>query len=310
MKDKDNIILADLIDLANAKAVASAVKKIFSFHYPKKVYKEIEKCYKLTKSLFDGRYAGYNACNTRYHNFTHTLDTFLAAARLLDGYNLREDTLPERLAVNLLKASLLHDTGYIQEKWDNEGTGAKHTQNHIGRSIAFIIKNRNDFAVGREDMDAISKMIRCTEVKDNFKSIPFSSDEERTAGMILGAADILGQMSDREYLERLLFLYNEMKEAGVPGYTTEFDIIRSTLKLYKSIKRRLNNGLNRVHSYAESHFYKRFSINNNLYLEAIEKNIAYIEKIIADSSTNFRQKLKRGKLTDEYDIFQTIKSNV
>jgi hypothetical protein len=301
MKDKDNIILADLIDLANAKAVLSAVKKIFSYHYPKKLYKEIEKCYKLTKALFDGRYADYNACNTRYHNFVHTLDIFLATARLLDGYNLKENILPEKLAVNLLKASLLHDTGYIQEKWDNDGTGAKHTQSHIGRSIAFVVKNRGDFAISREDVDAISKMIRCTEVKDNFKSIPFSSNDEIIAGMILGSADILGQMSDREYLERLLFLYNEMKEAGLPGYTTEFDIIKSTLKLYRTVKRRLNNVLNGVYSCAEGHFYKRFNINKNLYIDAIEKNITYIEKIINDSTTNFRHKLKRGKLTDEYN---------
>jgi hypothetical protein len=307
MKDKDKIILADLIDLANSKAVISAVKKIFSYHYPKKVYKEIERCYKQTKALFEGKYTDYNSCNTKYHNLVHTLDIFLASARLLDGYNLKENKLPERLAVNLLKASLLHDAGYIQEKWDNEGTGAKHTQNHIGRSIAFIVKNKGDFSVSREDVDAITKMIRCTEVKDNFKSIPFSSNEERTAGMILGSADILGQMSDREYLERLLFLYNEMKEAAVPGYTTEFDIIKSTLKLYKTIKRRLNNALNKVHSYAEDHFCKRYNITKNLYTEAIEKNIAYIEQIMNDSSTNFRHKLKRGKLPDEYDLLMPKK---
>jgi hypothetical protein len=308
MKDKDKIILADLIDLANAKAVFSGVKKIFSYHYQKKIFREIEKCYKQVKALFEGKYSNYNSCNTKYHNLLHTLDIFLATARLLDGYNLKEIKLPERLAVNLLKASLLHDTGYIQEKWDNEGTGAKHTQNHIGRSIAFIVKNRGDFAVNKDDVGTITKIIRCTEVKDNFKKIPFSSEEERTAGMILGSADILGQMSDREYLERLLFLYNEMKEAGVPGYTTEFDIIKSTLKLYKTIKRRLNNSFNKVYFYAESHFSKRFDINKNLYIDAIEKNIEYIEKIINDSTTNFRHKLKRGNLPDEYDLLVAKKT--
>jgi hypothetical protein len=310
MKDKDKIILADLINLANAKAVFSGAKKIFAYHYPKKIFKEIERCYKQVKALFEGKYTDYNSCNTKYHNLIHTLDIFLATARLLDGYNLKEHKLPERLAVNLLKASLLHDTGYIQEKWDNEGTGAKHTQNHIGRSIAFIIKNRGDFAVNKEDVDAITKMIRCTEVKDTLNKIPFSSEEEKLAGMILGSADILGQMSDREYLERLLFLYNEMKEAGVPGYTTEFDIIKSTLKLYKTIKRRLNNSFNKVYSYAENHFNKRFNIDKNLYTDAIEKNIAYIEKIINDSTTNFRHKLKRGNFTDEYDLLTTEKSEI
>ena len=31
-------------------------------------------------------------------------------------------------------------------------------------------------------------------------------------------ADLVGQMSDRAYLEKLLFLYYEFKEAGFPGY--------------------------------------------------------------------------------------------
>lgn len=308
MKDKEKIILADLIDLRNPKDVYSGVKKIFFCHYPKNLFNEIEKCYKQTKTLFDGKYSNYNACNTKYHNFIHTLDIFLATARLLDGYNLKENKLPERLAINLLKASLLHDSGYIQEKWDKEGTGAKHAQNHIGRSIAFIVKNRVNFSVSKEDVDTISKMIRCTEVKDNISKIPFSSEEERMTGMILGSADILGQMSDREYLERLLFLYNEMKEAGVHGYTTEFDIIKSTLKLYKVIKKRLNDSFKKVYGYAEDHFRIRFNIDKNLYIEAIEKNIEYIEKIINDSSTNFRHKLKRGNFPDVCSINEKNKS--
>ena len=296
MQDKDNKILADLVDFNNSKAVFSDVKKIFYYHYEKTFFKEIEKCFKQVKSLFEGNYPDYNACNTKYHNLLHTLNIFLTTTRLLDGYNLKENKLPERLAVNLLKASLLHDTGFIQEKWDIEGTGAKHTQSHVGRSIAFVVKNRGDFAVSKEDVDVISKMIRCTELKDSIKKIPFSSGEEKIAGIILGTADILGQMSDREYLERLLFLYNEMKEAGMHGYATEFDMIKVTLKLYEAVKKRLNNSYNKIYSYAEEHFSRRFNIFKNLYIEALEKNIAYIEKIINDSSTNFRHKLKRGKL--------------
>ena len=120
--------------------------------------------------------------------------------------------------------------------------------------------------------------------------------------MMLGTADILGQMSDREYLERLLFLYSEMKEAGIPGYRTEFDIIKGTLAFYDTIKKRLNNLFKKVFSYAELHFKARYNINRNLYMDAIESNIVYIEKIISDSSTNFRHKLKRGKIVDDREL--------
>jgi len=38
-----------------------------------------------TVKLFQGRYAGYLACNTNYHDLCHTTETFLAMARLIDG---------------------------------------------------------------------------------------------------------------------------------------------------------------------------------------------------------------------------------
>jgi hypothetical protein len=161
------------------------------------------------------------------------------------------------------------------------------------------LKNRDDLELSNEDIDSISKMIRCTEIKCRLSSIPFSSEEEKTAGLMLGSADILGQMSDREYLERLLFLYNEMREAGLQGYNTEFDIIKNTLAFYKTIKGKLNNSFKKVYAFAEIHFNERCNINKNLYIEAIEKNIAYIERIINDSTTNFRHKLKRGNIIKE-----------
>ncbi|MBN2039286.1 MAG: hypothetical protein JW864_04555 [Spirochaetes bacterium] len=294
--------LSNLVDARNTRAVFSTVREIFISHYNEKDFKELKDSYKKIKALFTGKYTGYNACNTRYHDLFHTMDVLLASARLLDGYNYTGAKMDVGLALNLLRASLFHDTGYIQEKWDSDGTGAKYTANHIGRSIAFLMKNMNNFSVSREDLDAISKMIRCTEIKTSLNTIPFSSEEEKTAGMILGSADILGQMSDREYLEKLLFLYNEMKEAGLPGYSTEFDIIKSTWKLYETIKKRLNNSFSKVYVYAEYHFTKRYDIFNNLYMESIERNIAYIEKIMNDTTTNFRHKLKRGKILDDHKI--------
>ncbi len=56
---------------------------------------------------------------------------------------------------------------------------------------------------------------------------------------MLGSADLLGQMSDRAYLEKLLFLYKEFREAGIPGFNTEFDIIRKTVDFYEITVQRL-----------------------------------------------------------------------
>ena len=117
------------------------------------------------------------------------------------------------------------------------------------------------------------------------------------AGSILGTADLLGQMSDRVYIEKLLFLYYEFREAGIPGFDTEYDIIRKTIDFFEAMKRKLNKEFMKVYDYAGYYFKERFNIDQNLYMDAINKNIAYIEKIIEDNSTNFRYKLRRGDWT-------------
>jgi len=54
-----------------------------------------------------------------------------------------------QLAINLLNAALFHDTGYIQEKSDDEGTGAKYTSIHVKRSIQFLDKHQAAFKLIR-----------------------------------------------------------------------------------------------------------------------------------------------------------------
>jgi len=113
------------------------------------------------------------------------------------------------------------------------------------------------------------------------------------AGTILATADLLGQMSDRAYLEKLLFLYYEFREAGIEGYNTEFDILRKTLDFYEITQTRLETTLKGSYLYAAVHFAVRKEINYNLYMEAIEHHMEYLKRILADESTNFRHKLKR-----------------
>lgn len=294
MKDRNIIQLSQIIDTARPRAVLHEIRKIFYFHYPHKPYREIIRSFKSIKSLFEGKYPGYRACNTEYHNLTHTLDATLATARLIDGFNLKGNRLSLPLALNLLHAALFHDTGYIQEVWDSGGTGAKFTQNHVERSTAFLVKQSRVFEIDPSNVSVISRIIKCTGLTVNLDNIPFADMEERVAGCILGTADLLGQMSDRQYMEKLLFLYSEFREAGIPGYETEFDIIRKTLGFYEMITRRFDDSYMKVAEYARYHFLERYSCDHNLYMEAIDRHISYIKEIIRDETTNFRHKLKRA----------------
>jgi hypothetical protein len=285
--------LSQLADISKPQYILTEVKKLFTCHYESVHFESIKKNFSQIQNLFSGKMKGYRECNTEYHDLKHTLDTFLAVARLIDGYNLSAEKFDVQRASNLLKAALFHDTGYIQEDWDITGTGAKYTQEHVNRSTYFVEKNAKRLGLDSEQVHSINSYIVCSHLGTDFEVLSFSSGSDRTAGAILGTSDLLGQMSDRIYLEKLLFLYYEFREASLPGYNTEFDIIRKTLDFYEVVKQRLHTTFFDVFTYVRTHFLKRYNIDRNLYIDAIENNINYVKKIIQDESTNFRDKLHR-----------------
>jgi hypothetical protein len=287
------IQLSRLVDVTTQRKLIVEVKRIFSLQYPEKYFSKINKSYLLVNKLFDGKFNGYKECNTFYHDQSHTLDAFLAVMRLIDGYNLARKNLPLENSMNLLIATLLHDTGYIQEDWDNDGTGAKYTKNHVERSVLFINNHYKTFNLTQADADDISTIIKCTGLNVNMNSMSFISKNEKIAGSILGTADLLSQMADRIYLEKLIFLYNEFKEAGILGFNTEFDIVRKTVDFYEETMNRFDKTFMGIYKYARYHFKERFKINSNLYMISINRHISYLKMIIDDDKTNFRHKLKR-----------------
>ena len=292
--DRKDLQLAQLLDTHDPDRVIEEVLKIFYHHYSEDSALRVRLGFFQVRSLFAGEFPGYRECLAEYHDFNHTMNVLLTSARLLDGYNIERVFLPEELAIQLLLAALLHDTGYIQEDWDTEGTGAKYTRQHEKRSIDFVKRHAGVFEIEEEETEPIVRLIQSTDLKMDFARIPFPSEEQQDAGAILGSADILGQMSDRAYLEKLLFLYYEFQEAGIPGYETEFDILKKTRQFYETVKGRLRDTYLHMFELAYHHFRERYGINENLYIVAVDRQMAYLDQIIADQTSNFRHKLKRG----------------
>lgn len=258
----------------------------------------IQNAWNLTNKIFTGNFSGYRACNTEYHDYNHTIDVFSASVRLLDGAFFYHKHLSPSLELDLYISAMLHDSGYIQELDDTEGTGAKYTKTHVSRSIQFALKNKETFKLSDFSVNRIARLIAATDLSLDFDSIAFLDDDERFAAKILATADLLGQMADRTYLEKLLFLYYEFSEAGFPGYETEFDILKKTLGFYEMTKERLFIKLSNVSALAEEHFKCRYGIDKNLYIEAIERQMDYLRSIINDTDGNFRKKLKRIDLEE------------
>ncbi|MHB9027869.1 MAG: hypothetical protein ACYC9O_03800 [Candidatus Latescibacterota bacterium] len=257
-------------------------------------YTLVNSVYEDVVNLFEGKYPGYRACNTFYHDLEHTTDTFLAMARLMHGAVVQGVHLGGRsLRIGLI-AALLHDTGYIQLIDDTEGTGAKYTLTHIDRSIEFARRYLQERGFSEEDFRFCWKCLLCTGIGKKMSDIDFHSDEEKLAGQMLGAADLLGQMADRKYLEKLLFLYHEFLEGGVSGYESEFDLLRKTLDFHRATDIRLAVDLGNVYLFMRPHFKARWNLDTDPYMQAIQRNIEYIRYLLTYAGGNYREHLRRG----------------
>ena len=99
-------------------------------------------------------------------------------------------------------------------------------------------------------------------------------------GKILGSADLIAQMADRNYLEKLPLLFLEFKEADMAGFETPLELFKHTEEFYHTVARtRLTEELGNVSSAALYHFKTRWEIDRDLYAESIRNNIKYMKEI-------------------------------
>jgi len=285
--------LSNLIDLNKPHDMLADAKRFYKKNYPKADFKAVAQAFEITRKLYQGHFPGYQACAVEYHDYTHCVAVFGATSRLLDGCALSGLGMSSERAEETLIAALLHDSGYLREMGDDVGSGAQYTKIHVDRSAAFTRREAAAFGLQADSADRIARKILGTDLARNWNELLFKDDEEGLGAEILAAADLLGQMADRAYLEKLLFLYYEFREAGIGGYDTAFDILRKTAGFYDATKARLDTTLGRVSGKTKEHFYSRYGIAKDLYREAIERQMAYLASILADNTSNFRTKLKR-----------------
>jgi len=191
-------------------------------------------------------------------------------------------------------SSLMHDSGYIQEIGDDDGTGAKYTLVHIERSNKFMQNYMNKKQYHPRDFQILENCLRCTGLNVSLDKIQFQSLEHEMLGKMLGTADLLGQMADRTYLERLPYLYQEYVEGEVPGFASEYDLVVKTPGFWEFVKGRFENELGNVVRFVQSHFKARWGIDKDLYFEAIERNINYLKFILEQHGRNYRKYLRRN----------------
>ena len=292
--------LYDFVDPADAECVLREVDLIVLEFFPDYDNGLFHRAFRDVEQLFFGKYPGYQASNTKYHDFEHTCSVLLADARLIYGAMAAGNLFVEEDVVKGLLSALFHDVGLIQTTDDNQGTGAKYTVGHEERSIQFMRENlAGDLPC--DEIEDIADCIRCTILSMSPAKIAFRTPDMRLMGHFLGSADLLAQIADRYYLEKLLLLFEEFKEARLPGYASALDLLSKTRSFYQDLARkRLDRDFGSVDRYMRDYFRRRWGVDKDFYEQAIRRNLDYLDRILAETGEDldlFCKTLRRSSLS-------------
>ena len=245
--------------------------------------------------LYNGIYPGYRACNTGYHDLRHANDTFLAMARLIHGAVIAGEQFTERQITLGLIAAIFHDAGYIQEKSDRQGTGAKYTAIHEQRSMDFLSRHGAKYGLSPEEITAGRTIMLCTDLDVDIADLSFASYQIELLGKMLAAADLMAQLADPMYLEKLQFLHREFRESGMGNYESELDILQKAVVFYDIFDHRIQTKLGAVDRFMGLHFHSRWGMPGNLYQEMITRQKNYLLETLKIPGFDPRQFFRQGR---------------
>jgi hypothetical protein len=279
------------VNVENPARVRDAVMSLYAARYPGIDLHPLERAFVDFQALFEGQYPGYFACDTLYHDMRHTLDMTLALARLVDGHDracAAGDRLGPRRAILGVLIALLHDAGYLRRSSEaGVANGAIFTKTHVSRSAELIAAYLPTVGFGAEARLA-AQLVHFTGYEIDIDQIRIDDPKDHLVGCFVGTADLLGQMSDRMYLEKCReFLYKEFvwgkvaRERLPDGheivrYASPEDLIVKTPGFYEYVARtRLGKKLGGVERYAEAHFG-----GTNHYQAEIERNMDFLRATV------------------------------
>jgi hypothetical protein len=186
-----------------------------------------------------------------YHNIEHTMLVTLVGHDILVGRALQRITTATDYA-NFILGCLAHDIGYVRGivQGDEDGayvadlTGrmvelpigssdAALAPYHVDRSKLFVIERLDSV----EDVDAprIARAIEYTRFPYADTAQVEIDDLNEEEGLLLRAADLIGQLGDPNYMRKSNALFHEFEEIGLNkslGYATPADIVYKFPQFY------------------------------------------------------------------------------
>jgi hypothetical protein len=272
--------LQELFPCTEPAGVFAEVRRIISMMDKGYDFATLEQLHIDIQRLFAGHYPGYRASNTLYHDLKHTYAVVLAVVRILHSLQLNGQAFTRRHITFAVCSAFFHDSGLIQRQDDRQGTGAKYTIGHEERSIDLLRDYLGSALATDKELDDCGQIIRCTILRGDPRQLTFIDPAMGLIGQVLGTADLLAQMSDPFYLEKLPNLFKEFQEGGLPGYASEMEILTKTEEFFNLVAlKRLQNELGDIGQHVHLHFLHRWGIDLDLYTEAIEQNIFYLRAL-------------------------------
>src|SRR6201987_2178718 len=235
--------------------------------------------------LFHGRNPRFQACDTAFDDFDHTMQATGAVAELLASHRRSPliSPLTQRDWHLAIAAVILHDTGYLKFRDDLDGSGAKYSAIHVGRSCFFAWDLLPAFGFNRDELRQIQNAICATAISVNMNELPFRVPREWLIGALIGTGDMLGQMAAEDYPERLAGLYLEFREGTQFSRFKEhsFAIYKNLLDLLKGTEKFFNGYVMHMLDDEWRSVYRVLDDRRgeNPYIERIRTNISRVNQM-------------------------------
>jgi HD superfamily phosphodiesterase len=171
-------------------------------------------------ALYRGESPLWQRCQVAYHNIEHVCAVTTVALQIYAGECCQRQLVAQLDQLKVLTvAALLHDSGYLKSRSDShQGSGGQYTFEHVERSKRLAheyLATRLDWSI--EQRQAVVILIGATKIiaepaDDGGQQIVLAADFVNLVAM-LASADLLAQVADKHYLEKLPLLYAEFAEA-------------------------------------------------------------------------------------------------
>jgi len=234
--------------------------------------------------------------NALYHNVEHTILVTLVGQEILRGKHIRYGSVSCEDWLHVIISLLFHDIGYVKgvclqdkpnERLYDKGidaeliflppgsTDASFTPYHVDRGKVFFEEFFSDHYL--IDIEVVKQNIEMTRFP-----VPDDDEHQDTVNYpgLVRAADLIGQLSDPRYLEKMPALFYEFEETGANknlGYSNPDDLRAGYPNFFRNVVYPLiEKGLHHLEVTKEG----------NNFIANLYKNVSVVEQEIMENTSH------------------------